>query len=92
MDPPDNCPNGLYSVMKSCWSMDPRTRPDFETLKALLSKSFGELERGRRGGYLTISVYHKCSSIPCTVQVVCDCVCVNLQCVCMCVNLQFVCV
>uniref|UniRef100_A0A1X7UVQ9 Tyrosine-protein kinase n=1 Tax=Amphimedon queenslandica TaxID=400682 RepID=A0A1X7UVQ9_AMPQE len=42
MDPPDNCPSGVYSIMKNCWSLDPETRPDFRTLRALLSKSFGE--------------------------------------------------
>ena len=59
MDPPDNCPNGIYNIMKNCWSLDPESRPDFKTLKALLSKSFGEdmrewnereRERKREGG------------------------------------------
>ena len=33
---PVNCPDYLYSIMKDCWSEDPKKRPTFETLESQL--------------------------------------------------------
>ena len=43
MDPPDNCPDQIYSVMCRCWKMEPSDRPSFPTLGQVLAKSFSEL-------------------------------------------------
>jgi len=32
MDIPDNCPQNIYLLMKSCWEKDPRRRPSFEKI------------------------------------------------------------
>lgn len=29
---PERCPTGVYSVMGSCWSLDPQDRPSFAQL------------------------------------------------------------
>eukprot|EP00095_Tigriopus_kingsejongensis_P008187 maker-scaffold405_size181423-snap-gene-0.42 protein:Tk08187 transcript:maker-scaffold405_size181423-snap-gene-0.42-mRNA-1 annotation:"unnamed protein product" len=41
---PDDCPNMVYDIMTSCWSLDPRERPNFEILtigwRKMISPSF----------------------------------------------------
>jgi len=35
---PENCPEGLYDLMKSCWNLDPKIRPSFDEIVAFLIK------------------------------------------------------
>ncbi|CAF4920266.1 unnamed protein product, partial [Rotaria socialis] len=35
---PDKCPPKIFSIMASCWTDDPKDRPNFEKLVELLKK------------------------------------------------------
>ncbi len=41
MDPPDNCPEAMYSMMCGCWKIEPTDRPSFPKLQQALAKSGG---------------------------------------------------
>lgn len=43
MDPPDECPPHVYSIMTSCWDSDPKKRPAFHKLRDTLEKELGKL-------------------------------------------------
>ncbi|XP_063770916.1 megakaryocyte-associated tyrosine-protein kinase [Pseudophryne corroboree] len=38
MESPENCPHGIYTLMRSCWEDDPGKRPTFKKLKEKLEK------------------------------------------------------
>nr|XP_695792.1 megakaryocyte-associated tyrosine-protein kinase [Danio rerio] len=38
MDPPDECPADVYSIMTSCWQTEPKKRPSFHKLRERLEK------------------------------------------------------
>ncbi|KAM4708046.1 megakaryocyte-associated tyrosine-protein kinase [Discoglossus pictus] len=38
MDPPDNCPPVVYSLMRCCWEMEPGKRPTFKKIREKLEK------------------------------------------------------
>ncbi|KAG1946301.1 megakaryocyte-associated tyrosine-protein kinase isoform X2 [Pimephales promelas] len=38
MDPPDECPPQVYSIMSWCWESDPKKRPAFHKLRDTLEK------------------------------------------------------
>ncbi len=42
MDPPDNCPDVMYSIMCCCWKAEPADRPSFFKLQQALADSAGE--------------------------------------------------
>lgn len=42
MDPPDNCPDAMYSIMCSCWKTEPSDRPSFPKLQQGFAESAGE--------------------------------------------------
>ncbi len=42
MDPPDNCPEAMYSMMCGCWKIEPTDRPSFPKLQQALAKSGGQ--------------------------------------------------
>lgn len=44
---PDGCPDEIYDIMKSCWSLDPTKRPSFSELL----ESLGE-ERKTKGDFV----------------------------------------
>jgi hypothetical protein len=33
---PKNCPDDIYTLMKSCWQEDPSVRPSFENIISIL--------------------------------------------------------
>jgi len=37
MDPPDGCPNYMYTIMEECWMMEPSQRPPFLKLREMLT-------------------------------------------------------
>lgn len=41
MDAPENCPPGVYSVIRICWEEDPRRRPTFHKLREKLEREMG---------------------------------------------------
>lgn len=43
MEPPDNCPDGIYDIMTSCWQYDPAIRPNFELVRIMLNKPLGKI-------------------------------------------------
>uniref|UniRef100_A0A8C1RJ00 Tyrosine-protein kinase n=1 Tax=Cyprinus carpio TaxID=7962 RepID=A0A8C1RJ00_CYPCA len=42
MEPPDECPPDVYSIMTSCWEMDPKRRPSFHKLRERVEKELGK--------------------------------------------------
>uniref|UniRef100_A0A673HUK0 Tyrosine-protein kinase n=1 Tax=Sinocyclocheilus rhinocerous TaxID=307959 RepID=A0A673HUK0_9TELE len=38
MEPPDECPPDVYSIMTSCWETEPKRRPSFHKLRERLEK------------------------------------------------------
>lgn len=36
---PTGCPNSIYSIMESCWNVNPDERPNFSDLKTLVSEA-----------------------------------------------------
>lgn len=42
MEPPDECPPDVYSIMTSCWETDPKRRPSFYKLRERLEKELGK--------------------------------------------------
>eukprot|EP00096_Caligus_rogercresseyi_P011337 TRINITY_DN4430_c0_g1_i1.p1 TRINITY_DN4430_c0_g1~~TRINITY_DN4430_c0_g1_i1.p1 ORF type:complete len:998 (-),score=345.77 TRINITY_DN4430_c0_g1_i1:144-3137(-) len=40
---PPGCPSRLYSLMLQCWSYEPRERPTFQELKAVLFETLGDV-------------------------------------------------
>ncbi|XP_050950695.1 megakaryocyte-associated tyrosine-protein kinase isoform X2 [Labeo rohita] len=42
MESPDECPPDVYSIMMSCWEMDPKKRPSFHKLRERLEKELGK--------------------------------------------------
>ena len=50
---PENCPNEVYELMRSCWQLDPNARPSFEELADSLQRCINEL---CHGSYLASSV------------------------------------
>lgn len=45
MPRPDNCPEGLYSVMLWCWKENPEDRPTFDYLRSVLEDFFTATEK-----------------------------------------------
>ncbi|KAF1375073.1 hypothetical protein PFLUV_G00235630 [Perca fluviatilis] len=45
MPKPENCPDGLYDVMCTCWTENPEDRPTFEYLTSVLEDFFTATER-----------------------------------------------
>ncbi|XP_071756516.1 tyrosine-protein kinase Lck [Centroberyx gerrardi] len=45
MPRPENCPEGLYSIMCHCWKEGPEDRPTFEYLRSVLEDFFTATER-----------------------------------------------
>uniref|UniRef100_A0A7N5ZYH5 Tyrosine-protein kinase n=1 Tax=Anabas testudineus TaxID=64144 RepID=A0A7N5ZYH5_ANATE len=41
MDAPEDCPPGVYSIMRVCWEEDPRKRPTFHKLREKLEREMG---------------------------------------------------
>uniref|UniRef100_A0A667X9H8 Tyrosine-protein kinase n=1 Tax=Myripristis murdjan TaxID=586833 RepID=A0A667X9H8_9TELE len=42
MEAPEDCPPGVYSLMKSCWEKEPRRRPSFHKLREKLDRELGK--------------------------------------------------
>ncbi|XP_051550662.1 megakaryocyte-associated tyrosine-protein kinase isoform X1 [Myxocyprinus asiaticus] len=38
MEPPDECPPDIYTIMRSCWNTEPKKRPSFHKLRDKLEK------------------------------------------------------
>ncbi|XP_029286447.1 megakaryocyte-associated tyrosine-protein kinase isoform X2 [Cottoperca gobio] len=50
MQAPDDCPPGVYSLMRMCWEPEPRRRPAFHKLREKLEREMGKLSPGCREG------------------------------------------
>ncbi|KAM9385623.1 megakaryocyte-associated tyrosine-protein kinase [Pholidichthys leucotaenia] len=46
MAAPDNCPPGVYCLMRLCWELEPRRRPGFSKLREKLEREMGNLSAG----------------------------------------------
>uniref|UniRef100_A0A8C4HPS0 Tyrosine-protein kinase n=1 Tax=Dicentrarchus labrax TaxID=13489 RepID=A0A8C4HPS0_DICLA len=42
MEAPEDCPPGVYSLMKICWEQEPRRRPAFHKLREKLEREMGK--------------------------------------------------
>lgn len=42
LEKPENCPNGVWTIISSCWSNPPHSRPSFDSLR----DDFGALASG----------------------------------------------
>ncbi|KAM3876099.1 megakaryocyte-associated tyrosine-protein kinase [Diretmus argenteus] len=42
MEAPDDCPPGVYALMRSCWEKEPRRRPSFHKLRENLDRELGK--------------------------------------------------
>ncbi|KAK2906635.1 hypothetical protein Q8A67_005620 [Cirrhinus molitorella] len=47
MEPPDGCPPDVYSIITSCWEIDPKKRPPFHKLRERLEKELGKHQAAR---------------------------------------------
>uniref|UniRef100_A0A7N8WMP7 Tyrosine-protein kinase n=1 Tax=Mastacembelus armatus TaxID=205130 RepID=A0A7N8WMP7_9TELE len=43
MEAPEDCPPGVYALMRICWEQDPRRRPAFHKLREKLERDMGKL-------------------------------------------------
>ncbi|XP_041647113.1 megakaryocyte-associated tyrosine-protein kinase isoform X2 [Cheilinus undulatus] len=43
MEAPDDCPPGVYTLMRMCWEQEPRRRPAFHKLREKLERETGKL-------------------------------------------------
>ncbi|XP_060888721.1 megakaryocyte-associated tyrosine-protein kinase isoform X1 [Labrus mixtus] len=43
MEAPEDCPPGVYSLMRICWKQEPRRRPTFHKLREKLEQETGDL-------------------------------------------------
>ncbi|XP_064481699.1 vascular endothelial growth factor receptor 1-like isoform X2 [Ornithodoros turicata] len=55
MEKPDYAPDDVYGVMRSCWELEPKDRPDFSTL---VTKVGDLLEDGVRDYYVALNEPH----------------------------------
>lgn len=44
MEPPEGCPPTVYTLMRSCWEMEPGKRPSFKKLTEKLQKELKHLK------------------------------------------------
>lgn len=42
MQAPEDCPPGVYSLMRICWEREPRRRPAFHKLREKLEQQMGQ--------------------------------------------------
>lgn len=42
MQAPEDCPPGVYSLMRICWEQEPRRRPAFYKLREKLEQQIGQ--------------------------------------------------
>lgn len=42
MQAPEDCPPGVYSLMRICWEQEPRRRPTFHKLREKLEQQIGQ--------------------------------------------------
>lgn len=42
MQAPEDCPPGVYSLMRICWEREPRKRPAFHKLREKLEQQIGQ--------------------------------------------------
>ena len=48
MEAPEDCPAGVYSLMRICWEQEPRKRPPFHKLREKLERETGKHSPGLR--------------------------------------------
>ncbi|XP_019112327.1 megakaryocyte-associated tyrosine-protein kinase [Larimichthys crocea] len=46
MESPEECPPGVYSLMRICWEQEPRKRPTFHKLREKLEREMGKCSPG----------------------------------------------
>ncbi|KAF7667811.1 hypothetical protein LDENG_00043010 [Lucifuga dentata] len=49
MEAPEDCPPGVYSLMRSCWEKEPRRRPSFHKLREKLEQEMSNHSRSPAG-------------------------------------------
>lgn len=42
MEAPEDCPPGVYSLMRICWELEPRKRPTFHKVREKLEQEMGK--------------------------------------------------
>ncbi|XP_053177914.1 megakaryocyte-associated tyrosine-protein kinase [Scomber japonicus] len=48
MESPEDCPAGVYSLMRICWEQEPRKRPTFHKLREKLEQEMQEMSKHSR--------------------------------------------
>lgn len=46
MEAPEDCPPGVYSLMRLCWEEEPRKRPGFHKLREKLEREMSKIRHG----------------------------------------------
>ncbi|EDS26442.1 fibroblast growth factor receptor [Culex quinquefasciatus] len=52
LEKPENCPDGLYNIMRECWQFEARERPTFDQLRASIDRLIDNFEES--SGYRTL--------------------------------------